>query len=270
VEYADVRNRIHGLVDCLIDRGSTLAVVSKGDPELVGLGSSQGWHFPQTADGKYSGQHPANGAEAIAHLEQLRQQGADYFLLPSTYFWWLEHYDELARHLRSRYRLVADCPDTCLIYDLRAEAVASMASVEKARGGGQRTTNSRQSRDPLAPAIQALLDSLLPEREPVLVVNEGRDELLRLGRTALAFPHEGRGEDQSIGSTGVRYLVVPEGARQDIEHSGMLRDRTRELAFRDGICTLYELKDATPTRLGNATTRRARLIRRLVGGRSGG
>jgi hypothetical protein len=123
-EYADVRRRIRGLADCLIDRGSTVAVVSKGDQDLLRLASSQGWHFPRTADGNYTGHYPADAAEAIAHLEQLRAQGADYFLLPSTYFWWLDHYDGLAHHLRWRYRIVADCPDTCLIYDLRAGPAA--------------------------------------------------------------------------------------------------------------------------------------------------
>ena len=139
-EYADVRHRIHALVGCLLDQGSTVAVVSKGDPELVQLDSSQGWHFPRTADGKYAGHHPADGAEAVAHLEQLREQGADYFLLPNTYFWWLDHYDGLAEHLGSRYRLVADCRDACLIYDLRAGPAGTAAPAVTAGTGSQRST----------------------------------------------------------------------------------------------------------------------------------
>jgi Sulfotransferase family len=142
-EYAEVRDRIHGLVGCLIDPGSTVVVVSKGDQELVRLGSGQGWHFPRTAEGKYAGHHPADGAEAIAHLEQLHEQGADHFLLPSTYFWWLEHYDGLADHLRSRYRLVADCPDTCLIYELGGGRAAT----------GQPDLSASDGRDPTADRI---------------------------------------------------------------------------------------------------------------------
>ena len=261
-EYADVRHRIHALVGSLLDGESTVAVVSKGDPGLVRLESNQGWHFPRTADGKYVGHHPADAAEAVAHLEQLREQGADYFLLPSTYFWWLEQYDGLAEHLRSRYRLVADCPDTCLIYNLRAGPAATPTRAETSLAG-RGTRNGVGAQNPLVPPIQALLNSLLAVDEPVLVVSEGDDELLRLGRTALHFPNDGQEEHRSIGSLGqvsitaqllaarargVRYLVVPDTARHRAAAPGALRDplreHGREVATREGICAIYELEQA--------------------------
>ena len=93
----------------------------------------RGLALPRTGDGKYAGHHPADGADAVAQLEQLRGQGARYFLIPSTYSWWLSHYQELGRHLRSRYRLVADCPGTCVIYDLQAGPVATEAPPRAAR-----------------------------------------------------------------------------------------------------------------------------------------
>lgn len=237
-EYAGVRERIHGLVGSLIDQGSTVAVVSKGDEELVRLGSSEGWHFPRTEDGKYAGHHPADGTEAIAHLEELRGQGAHYLLLPSTYFWWLDHYQGLAEHLGSRYRLVADCPDTCLIYDLRRSGGPSRPPVAAPRAHREQASNGG-SQDPLLPPIRAVVDSLLPDGEPVLVASEGNDELLRLGRTALRFPDESR-------ARRVRYLVVPDPARQRLERSGALRECGREVAFREGICAIYELEHAEP------------------------
>jgi hypothetical protein len=259
-EYADVRHRIHALVGCLLDRGSTVAVVSKGDPGLVELDSAQGWHFPRTADGKYVGHHPADGAEAVAHLEQLREQGANYFLLPSTYFWWLGEYDGLAQHLRSRYRLVADCPDACLIYDLRAGPVATGAPAETSSAGIS-PSNGGGGGNPLVPAIRALLDSLLPDREPVLVVTAGDDDLLRLGRMALHFPHDSQEKYRSIGSLeqsaiaaqltgaqarGVRYLVLPEVAGHGGEGSEAVREPLREhgraVATREGVCAIYELE----------------------------
>ena len=260
-DYADVRHRIHALTGCLLEQGATVAVVSKGDPGLVQLESSQGWHFPRTADGKYVGHHPADGAEAVAHLEQLREQGADYFLLPSTYFWWLDHYDRLAEHLRSRYRIVADCPDTCLIYDLRRGPVATRTPAATPRADSARSTNGGGGQNPLAPPIRAILDSLLPDREPVLVVSEGDDGLLELGRTALHFPHDEHEKYLSIGSLeqsainaqltaarsrGLRYLILPETVRHTAEGSGAvgepLREYGREVATREGVCAIYELE----------------------------
>jgi hypothetical protein len=267
-QYADVRRRIHRLVGCLIEPGSTVVVVSKGDQELVELGANQGWHFPRTGEGKYAGHHPADGAEAIAHLEQLRQQGAHYFLLPSTYTWWLDHYEGFARHLRSRYRMVADCPDTCLIYDLRRDSAAIapvVAAPRAASAASAASGNGGRAESPLVPGIRALLDSLLPAREPVLVVSDGDDDLLRLGRTALHFPHDAGGAHRSSDSMrpggiaaqltghrarGLRYVVVPDTARDRVGPSGALREPLREqgrkLALREGICAIYELEDAEP------------------------
>jgi hypothetical protein len=41
-------------------------------------------------------------------------------LFPATAFWWLEHYEGFRRHLKSRYRVVVEREDVCLIFDLRA------------------------------------------------------------------------------------------------------------------------------------------------------
>ena len=285
-EYADVRHRIRGLVSCLIERDSTVAVVSKGDPELVRLESVQGWHFPRATDGKYAGHHPADGAEVITHLEQLREKGADYFLLPNTYFWWLDHYEGLVEHLGSRYRLVADCPDACLIYDLRAGPIATGPRVANVAASARSSTNGAEVQHPLVPAIRALLDSLLPVREPVLVASQGDDELLRLGRMALDFPDDEQGSYRSIDSlthaaitaqltsaraNRVRYLVLPDTARHWADPSGALyealRERAREVAARAGICAIYELENAEGTQPDHASTSLRRALRR-GGGRS--
>ena len=288
-EYADVCHRIHGLVGSLLDRGSTVAVVSKGDPELIRLESAHGWHFPRTTDGKYAGHHPADGAEVITHLEQLREQGADYFVLPSTYFWWLDHYDGLAQHLGSRYRLVADCPDACLIYDLRRGPVATGTPVTTPRAGSGSSTNGERVQNPLVPVIRALLDSLLPDRERVLVFSGGNDELLQLGRIAVHFPHDRQGKFQSIDSLGqgaitaqliaarerrIRYLVLPDDGGQAAEHVWSVREALRgygrEVAIRKGICAIYELDKVKPARPEQRSSRGLRGVFRLRGRRSDG
>ena len=205
-----------------MDEGETVLVVSKGDPGLTELGSCEGWHFPRTGDGKYAGHHPADGADAVAQLEQLRGQGARYFLIPSTYSWWLSHYQELGRHLRSRYRLVANCPGACVIYDLQAGPVATEAPAPSSP-----ELEAPAPSNPLVPAIRTLLDSLLPDQEPVLVVTDGDDELLGLGRTALRFPGD-----------GARYLVVPNAGSPPAQ----VPDSARAVATRPGVCALYELE----------------------------
>jgi hypothetical protein len=93
-------------------------VVSKGDEELLKLGESSGWHFPQVEDGQYANLYPADSASVIAHLETLRTNGADYLLIPKPALWWLEHYAAFREHLESRYRPVLHDEQTCLIFDL--------------------------------------------------------------------------------------------------------------------------------------------------------
>jgi GT2 family glycosyltransferase len=84
--------------------GTTVAVVSKGDPRLIDLGSNvRTCHFPRGSDGGYAGHYPANCEEATIQLEALRASGVQYLLLPESASWWLEHYPALARHLYTQY-----------------------------------------------------------------------------------------------------------------------------------------------------------------------
>ena len=85
-------------------RDARVLVVSRGDEEIVDFAHHRGEHFPQAEDGRYAGHHPADSAEAIAHLDQLRESGAGYLVIPGTAQWWLEHYGEFAQHLDQRYQ----------------------------------------------------------------------------------------------------------------------------------------------------------------------
>lgn len=117
VDYPRLVSRLKQTVQAAVPAGSAVTVVSRGDPELVRLDGLRGWHFPQTADGGYAGYYPRTSADAIAHLEALRSQGARYLVLPSTAFWWLEFYREFRQHLDTRYHPVAR-DESCIIYDL--------------------------------------------------------------------------------------------------------------------------------------------------------
>jgi GT2 family glycosyltransferase len=117
-EYLRMIDRLREIAGRVIRPGATVLVASKGDEECVRLDGVHAWHFPRSAEGQYAGHHPAGSTEAIAHLESLRREGGEFFLLPETARWWLDYYAEFLRHLYTRYRVVADEEKTCLIFAL--------------------------------------------------------------------------------------------------------------------------------------------------------
>lgn len=102
----EVAEEVRAFAARTLPQGAHVLIVSRGDEEIVDLPGRRGAHFPQDADGTYAGHHPADSAEAIAYLDALRARGAEYLVVPATSLWWLEHYEELARHLdREHIRL---------------------------------------------------------------------------------------------------------------------------------------------------------------------
>jgi glycosyltransferase involved in cell wall biosynthesis len=115
--YQQLVRRIREVVRTALPAEATVIVVSKGDNELLELDGKRAWHFPQNEEGVYAGYHPADSAEAIAHLEELRAKGGGFLLFPGTTFWWLEQYEEFGQHLEDHYRRVWD-DEICVIYKL--------------------------------------------------------------------------------------------------------------------------------------------------------
>jgi hypothetical protein len=124
VAYRRLVGCVHEQVRQVIPAGSTVVVASKGDEELVRLEGRTAWHFPRAAGGVYAGFHPSDSADATARLAALRAQGAGYFLLPATAFWWLDHYADFTRHLDATGRRV-HADEHCVIYRLDAVAAAA-------------------------------------------------------------------------------------------------------------------------------------------------
>jgi hypothetical protein len=118
VPYPRLIAQVRAAVARDVPQGATVAVVSKGDSELIDLPGRRGIHFPHGSDGGYVGHHPTDSADAMASFASARRSGARYLLFPATAFWWLEHYWEFRRHLDKRYRRVRD-DETCVLYDLR-------------------------------------------------------------------------------------------------------------------------------------------------------
>ena len=114
-EYTALVQRVRQTVSDALPPGSTVLMVSKGDERLLEFDHLRAWHFPRLPDGGWKGYHPADSAEALAGLEELRAQGAAYIAFPGPMLWWLDFYDELARRLERR-ALVRE--DACAIFEL--------------------------------------------------------------------------------------------------------------------------------------------------------
>jgi GT2 family glycosyltransferase len=114
--YRHLVEQVRAAVEEHVPAGERVLVVSRGDRDLLELGEVEGAHFPQDVDGAYLGHHPQDSEVALAHLEELRGEGAGYLVVPATAAWWLDHYEGFAEHLRAR------CPATevgfCTIYRL--------------------------------------------------------------------------------------------------------------------------------------------------------
>ena len=116
--YQQLLHEIRRLVAEALPNSGDIAVVSKGDDQLLQLRPCHGRHFPQTADGTYLGHHPANDAAAIGQLEDLRKRGAQFLLLPQTSLWWLDHYTEFTSYLNRHFQRVIDEREVCVMYKL--------------------------------------------------------------------------------------------------------------------------------------------------------
>lgn len=120
LRYRSLLGKLRGVARAELPSSATVVVISKGDEELLDLGVRRAWHFPQDAHGTYAGHYPDSSASAIAQLEELRDRGAEYLLVPATASWWLDRYPEFGQHLRSSYALVVDDSEVCSIYSLGA------------------------------------------------------------------------------------------------------------------------------------------------------
>lgn len=165
-DYKELIVRIRHAVRQAVPVGAIIAVVSKGDPELLQLDGRRGWHFPQDAKGEYAGFHPADSAAAIAHLEEVRALGAEYLLIPQTALWWLEHYREFRQHLEARYAFVVRQPDTGAVVRLNS-------------GSGGATRNAPERRRGELEQLRAVVRSVLPDDARLLVISKGDDALLK-------------------------------------------------------------------------------------------
>jgi hypothetical protein len=250
--YAEMIPRIRQVVIENTGAEAAIAVISKGDENLLRIGGRRTYHFPKGKDGQYTGFHPANDREAIAHLEELRREGVKYLLIPSTALWWLDHYAGFRHHLEEHYTAVFRQEDTCVLFAL-GEAAAHSHSGEREL--------CRPHNDSLVQQVRALVKHLLPRDAVVAVATEGNSELLKLDtRPAWHFPQTGTGEFvgtdgptaianlEALRDQGAAYLVVPKTAfwrlEQDREFRQFLEDHTRLVVWQRHVCSIFCLTEA--------------------------
>ena len=123
-EYSRLVTRIRSLARTVLPVNAVVAVVSRGDEALVELEGRIAWHFPRLEDGRWAGHHPADGQEAVAHLELARRRGARYLLIPATALWWLDHYGSFRDHLDDTSASILRRDDACRIFALNPTGAA--------------------------------------------------------------------------------------------------------------------------------------------------
>jgi predicted glycoside hydrolase/deacetylase ChbG (UPF0249 family) len=116
-EYRLIVRRLRMQLRRRLPDGANVAIVSRGDGQLLDIVGRSASHFPQGGDGEWSGAHPGTSNEAIAQLEAARARGIDFLAIPAPAFWWLEHYADFRHHLDRNYsRIIAD--DMVTVFDL--------------------------------------------------------------------------------------------------------------------------------------------------------
>jgi GT2 family glycosyltransferase len=119
--YKKLVKQIRDAVESRVPVESTVLVISRGDDDLLELGSRATWHFPQDEHGTYSGHHPRDSRGAIELLEDLRRKGAGYLVVPETAAWWLDHYAEFGSHLRDHYTELTGVDGPCRLFSLHGD-----------------------------------------------------------------------------------------------------------------------------------------------------
>jgi len=134
-QYRELVQQVRDCIRLHVPPGSVVLVASKGDEDFMNLVGYRAWHFPQADVGVYAGHHPANSADAIAHLKRLQVRGAQYLVFPWSARWWLDHYGALSTHLHTVHDLRISEPEVCLIFELNPAAIEEAEDADSAPAG---------------------------------------------------------------------------------------------------------------------------------------
>jgi GT2 family glycosyltransferase len=115
--YDSVRAELAASLRSLTPEGSTVAVATRGDDQLLAIPGRTIWHFPRNRSGEYAGYYPRDGAEAIAWVQALQADGCTHIVFPAPASWWLDHYPALDRYLSEQAIPRSGTGDGCAIFE---------------------------------------------------------------------------------------------------------------------------------------------------------
>lgn len=116
--YRGLVRRVRRTVGQVVPTDAHVLVISRGDDDLLELGTARAQHFPCDETGAYAGFHPLDSDAALAHLRRQQDAGATHLVLPATALWWLDHYPAFGTHLAEQMPLLVDDARDCRIYAL--------------------------------------------------------------------------------------------------------------------------------------------------------
>lgn len=219
-EYRRLVERVRARIRDHVPPAARTVVISRGDGTLLDVQGRAAQHFPQTPTGLYAGYHPEDGDAAAAHLEELREGGAEYLVVPATSLWWLEHYEELRLLLEKSATLIVDDRETCLVFRLTAD---DQPEPPRIVGDAARTV----------PQVSGLLGALLPRHAGVVLVGEAAGSVDLGDRRVWTIPPPRADTGMSVADAlariqaatgdGARYVVLmhPEPVSEQLD--GRLR-----------------------------------------------
>lgn len=238
-DYRVTLDEIRLLVAKHVPSGSVVAVVSRGDEEILKLNGLRTRHFPCDDNGIWSGQYPAEGAEAVAELLKVRRRGARYLLIPWTAFWWLEFYPAFAAQL-DRHAVLACRDGSCLLYDL---CPAQLTPITESRDAFRHTI---ELLDALVPAgastvvlVSGAANRCVPASRPVILLDPEPSE-------TVTWPELLR----YLRASGARcFAILDIPFNRNCKIAAFRREASthfRLIASRAGVCDLFDLTTEAP------------------------
>jgi len=111
-------SRLESFLESVLFPGASVAVVDSGVPALLELGGRRAWSVPGVRTEDPAGA-ALGTATALAQLEELRDEGAQFLVIPAFRDpSWLDEHPTFTREVERLYCKVADRPHLCSVYDL--------------------------------------------------------------------------------------------------------------------------------------------------------